>query len=194
MRGHLLGTALLRGLAAPPTAETHELRRRLLDLVVRYPGLHLRELARQAELPASHAQYHLRVLERNGLVAAERQSENLRYYPTKASPVGDVPSVAPADRELLQLLRRPAVFGILLNLLTDEALSLSELGRRCRVTPSTMAYHLDRLSARGLVERREGEGEWRLTEPDRVRAVLLVHEPPPDLVAGFLDAWQRLGP
>jgi predicted transcriptional regulator len=182
-------------LAAAPAPETHALRLRLLDIVVRYPGLHLREVARQAEIPASHAQYHLRVLERNGLIAAERQGENLRYYPTKATPVGDVPALGTADRELLQLLRRPAAFRVLLHLLSDGPLALSELARRCRVTPSTMAYHLERLRARDLVGREGEDGLlWRIREPDRIRALLLAHDPPPSLIEGYLDVWQRLGP
>lgn len=190
------GPILAWSLAASDPPEAHELRRKLLDLVVRYPGLHLREIARLAELSVPHAQYHLRVLERNALLASQRQGENLRFYPTKASPVGDVPTLSAADRDLLHLLRRPTVFGLLVHLLVEAPLALTDLARRCRVSPSTMSYHLERLLGRGLV-RREGEtgaSLWNLTDPDRVRALLLSHEPPPALVAGFLDAWQRLAP
>lgn len=184
--------ALLLALGLSP--ETHALRARLLSLVVQYPGLHLRELARMSDLPASHAQYHLRVLEKSGLVASVKQERHVRYYPTKATPVGEVPALGIRERELLQLLRRPAVLRILVVLLLEGPLPLIALSRQCRVTPATTHHHLERILPYGFVVRDEASGAWMLKEEVLVRRLLFEYEPPPSYVEGFLDTWQRLGP
>lgn len=148
-----------------------------------------------SSLAASHAQYHLRVLEKAGLVAATKQERNLRYYPTKATPVGELPALGVRERELLHLLRRPAVLRILVVLSLEGPLPLAPLSRHCKVTPATILHHLGRILPFGLVEHREEAGRplWALREAELVRRLLVEYEPPPAYLEGFLETWQRLG-
>lgn len=192
--GHRLGLGLL--LAFGPEARPHALRRLLHSIVVEYPGLHLREFARMANLPASHAQYHLRVLEKTGFVACVREGRKLRYHPTQATPVGDLPALGPKERRLLDLLRRPAVLQILVVLLLDGPLTISELAGRCRVSSPTIHHHLARVAPSGLVGRQPESGSlrWEVPDPALLRRLLADYEPPPAYVAGFLETWQRLAP
>lgn len=188
------GSGLVLLLALASASEQTGLRRRLLDEVQKYPGLHLRELARALGIPPSHAQYHLRVLEKTGLVAVERQEGYLRHYPTKATPVGNLPHLGAHERGMLRLLRQPAILRILVVLLLDGPLALAELGRRCGVTPATSWHHVQRLSREGIVERSPAPEplQWRVRDPELVRRLLIEYEPPPAYVEGFLEAWQRL--
>lgn len=183
-------------LALNPDPQAHALRRRLLDTIHEYPGLHLRELARMTDLSAQHAQYHLRVLEKVGAIASVRERQQVRFYLTQATPVGDLPTIGARDRELLELLRRPATLQILVRLLLDGPLTLSSLARKCGVTPATTYHHLERIQRLGVVGRSPDAPppRWSLVEPERIRSLLVQHQPPPRLVEGFLEAWQRLGP
>lgn len=149
-----------------------------------------------ANLSASHAQYHLRVLERTGAVACVREGRNLRYFPTQVTPVGELPALGAEERRLLVWLRRPAVLQILVFLLLEGPLTLAELAARCRVTSPTVHHHLERIASSGLVDQsaRSGSLRWELRDPILVRRLLAAYEPPPAYVAGFLDAWQRLAP
>lgn len=169
-------------------------RERLYELVVQYPGVHLRELARLAQVAASHARYHLRVLEKTGRVSSVAAGRNLTFYPTRASPVGQLATVGPADRRLLVLLRRPAVLRIVVVLLLEGPLTLTDLAKRCGLTPPTVHHHLVRLAAAGLMEPAAvSDGKsWALRDVDLVRRLLATYEPPPAVVAGFVESWDRL--
>ena len=178
-------------LAATPT----DLRLRVLDAVQRFPGLHLREISRMLEIPPSHAQYHLRVLERTSFVRVVKEAAHVRYFATSSTPVGPMPALGSRERESLALLRKPMVLKIVVFLVLEGSLTLSDLARRCGITPSTVLHHLHQLERAGLVQRLIQPGsEWRLVDPVATRTLLLAHEPPPRYLEGFLETWQRLSP
>lgn len=156
----------------------------------------MRELARQAGIVPQHAQYHLRVLERLGLVHADREGGHVRYHATQDSPVGPLPALGERERSVLSFLRRPTPFRLLVLLLVDGPGPLTRLAQGAGLAPSTAHEALDALRERGLVDR-DGTGpgaRWSAVDPPVLRALLLAYEPPSALVEGFLDTWRRLGP
>jgi predicted transcriptional regulator len=63
----------------------HSFRHGLLRLVRAEPGIHLREVARRMGLTTNNAAYHLRVLEKHGLIRSERWNGKRVYAPAVAS-------------------------------------------------------------------------------------------------------------
>lgn len=172
-------------------------RRLVFGLIEDHPGLHQREIARLLRLTPSNVEYHVRQLVRAGLVQAETDAGFVRYYATVESPDGVARSVGPVSREerkRLSLLRQARPLEIVAHLLLEGTLTLGELANRMGIAPATLTYQIKKLESVGLVERyREGkERRVRLSAREETVRLLLDHEPPQDLVAGFEDLWDEL--
>lgn len=169
-------------------------RRRTYQALVEFPGLHLRELARQLKVDPNHAKYHLRYLERHGLVSSRREGGYLRFFPRAQGPIGPTDLVGAADKRILALLRQPLPLHLVLILLEEDEATLGELRLRAGVAASTLLYHVRKLEASGIVttDRRGRDRRYRLVEPDRLMDHVLRYRPPDALVRGFLEAWEQL--
>jgi predicted transcriptional regulator len=61
----------------------HPQRRRLSEWIQHQPGIHLRELAQRLGTAVTNTQWHLRKLERAGIVRTEKAHGRRLYYPTQ---------------------------------------------------------------------------------------------------------------
>lgn len=167
-------------------------RRRVYDLIGKHPGLHQRELARQLGLRPSHAEHHLRHLERSGLIHRQPDARFVRYYQSVSAPGQE--GVGRADKRVLALLRQARPLEIVARLLQD-AMQMQDLAAAMNISSATLSYHGKRLEAANLVKRwREGNQWWiGLGDREQVIGVLLAYEPPTGLVAGFEDLWNDVG-
>lgn len=162
-----------------------EIRRQLLRAVERFPGLHLRELARHAETSEALASYHLQALAEGGHIESRVEGQNLRFFPK------NVASPPEADRELLGLLRRPIPLQIAVLLIEQGTARNQDLAKRLHLAKSTVSYHVTNLVATGLLEHDDATGETRLRDPKRVERLLLRWTPPQDMTDRFGSLWRR---
>lgn len=158
-----------------------EARRRLLDRIGQYPGLHLRELAREAGMSEQLAAYHTDRLEAEGLVRSHPESGFRRFYPMRR------PEPSEEERKLLEMLRRPVPLQVALHLLRAGSASHKQIAASVGLAKSTVSYHLSRMEAEGVVRRRDGR--IRLRRPRQVERVLLQWRPPPSLTSRFAELW-----
>jgi len=172
-----------------------ETRRRVFLAVQRYAGLPLAGLAKEAGLDEDLVRYHVRVLERAGMARTEEEGGMRRVYPLEATPYGTVSPLTPEQRQLLGVLRRPAVLRAVVALLDRGPLAVGELALACGVRPSTASHHLRSMEQAGLVhvESKGRERIVQLRDRDGVLRLLADHPPPRDLVQGFVEAWDDLG-
>lgn len=172
-----------------------EARRRLYEHVKRYPGLHLREIARATGLEMNHAKYHLLYMQRHGLVSSRRDEGYWRFFPREESRMGWHDEVSPQAKGALALLRRPVPLHVTLLLLEKGEMNQTQILERVGVAASTLHYHLAHMERAALLvsERRGRERMCRLVDAELVAALLMRYRPPPALVADFLDAWDALG-
>lgn len=171
-----------------------DVRRRIYQWVHEYPGLHLREIARDLGLQPNHAKYHLLYLQRNGIVSSRREGGYLRFFALEGGPLGPRESVSPSDKAILAFLRRPVPLHIVLALLDAGPLGLSALASAVGVARPTLHYHLGMLQRAGVVEVRQ-RGRDRvchLVGPESLVSQLVRYRPPDALVRGFLEAWEAL--
>lgn len=159
-------------------------RRALLALVGRYPGLHVRELARQASMSEALALYHLDQLVDQELVEAVEDGNYRRFYPRQG--------VAPLeeDRELMAWLRRRVPLQIALLLLEKTSATHQQLTDSLGLAKSTVSYHLSALEKAGFV-RRDDVDAFVLQNPRKVARLLTRWEPPQDVTSRFGALWQR---
>lgn len=165
------------------------MRRRILNLVNQYPGLHLRELQRRAHTSAMLVEYHLNVLERLGLVTSQEEGGYRRFFPARDARV----PLGKTEKVWLGLLRQPIPLGVALYLLENQEAAHKELADVVPVTKSTLTYHLKNMEGAGVILRDPPGGRaFRLADPDRVLALLRAYQPTPDMVAAYGEMWHQI--
>jgi predicted transcriptional regulator len=162
-----------------------DIRRRLYALVQSYPGVHVREAARQLGTSMALVEYHLNLLREHGLVTVQKDDRYARLYPV------DAPAPKPADREAVGLLRQRLPLRITLCLLDDGPQKHKDLAEALGLGKSTLSFHLRKLEAAGLV-RKADDGSFAAKEPSRVLRLLLAFPPTKDLRDEFADVWLSL--
>lgn len=125
-----------------------ETRRRVLEYIQKNPGVTFRKLAEELNLGIGNLQYHLNVLEKNGLI--------------KSRKVGGKRYIFPAEFEkeyeaLLQVISNKTQRKILLLLATGSK-TQTEIAKKLNLTQATINYHMKILSKNNIVEReRDGK-------------------------------------
>ena len=160
------------------------IRRKILKFVEKFPGLHLRDIARRADLSEALAGYHLQALERERFVQSRFDEFYRRFYPVSG------PSLTAADQQLLGILRQRVAADVAIHLLEQSPSTQTTLTKKLGLSKSTVSYHVSKLEASGLVVA-SAEG-IRLKDPDRVRRVLLTWRPPTDVTDRFAEMWRKL--
>lgn len=161
-----------------------DIKKRLVRLVETYPGLHLRELAREADVSEALAGYHLDRLEADDHVRSEAEAGFRRFYPV------DAPAPTADERELLNILRRAVPLEIVVYLLEEGASVHADVTDQLGLAKSTVTYHVSNLRDAGIVERLD-DGRFALSDPRRIERLLIRWEPPEDLTDRFADLWRK---
>tara|TARA_B100000315_G_C14509407_1_gene556239 strand:+ start:385 stop:903 length:519 start_codon:yes stop_codon:yes gene_type:complete len=163
-----------------------ENRRQLFDLILRSPGLHLRELQRQLDWVMGQLEYHLDRLEDAGLVQAEKERQFKRCFPSE---------LAPADRNILGPLRQEAPRQVVLQLLQAPS-TPSELSRQLKIPLSTLSEYLKTLLESDIATVKQ-EGRVRtysIRNPNQILNNLVTYRPSfiDSMVDRFLDTWLEM--
>jgi predicted transcriptional regulator len=142
------------GRQEPETVAAHPQRARIIALLRDRPGLHLRELQRQLNLSRGVADHHLRKLLQAGLIS-ERASHGYRCFFVRGT----------LDRRLMEAvpaLRSDGASRILSAVVSRPGQGLEDLARSTSLTSQTVAYHVRRLQAAGLLTQTRGERAHRV--------------------------------
>jgi predicted transcriptional regulator len=166
---------------------TTDLRATILDLVRRFPALHVREIERHLALPDRLAAYHLAGLAHDGLVQRVQDRGYVRFYASDAG-------FSPAEMRVARILRREHAYKIALLLLRTKQLSPGDIATALGLARATVSYHLALLTKADLLERRDAGRKryYSLREPQRTRALLHDLPPLPGAVDEFSSLWDDL--
>ncbi|MGQ0536965.1 MAG: winged helix-turn-helix transcriptional regulator [Methanobacteriota archaeon] len=164
-------------------------RARILEVVRRYPGIHVREIERQLGVSSALASYHVRKLAEAGRIRIETQGEFHRCY------AEDAPGTrrrTAEDERLLGVLRQPAALKIVLLLLSEERVQNKDVAERLGITKGTASYHLANLVEEGIVRRAsEGRG-FELVDAEGLHDLLADFSPAPGVLEEFAALWDDL--
>lgn len=163
------------------------MRRRILQTIDRFPGLHLREIQRRVESSVHLVEYHLNVLERLELVTSREEKGHRRFFPAR----GKRDDLTETERGWLALLRQRVPLGVALHLLDRGESTHGEIADLVPVTKSTLTYHLKNMEKAGLVTR-DPSKHIRLADPPRVLGILRAYRPTPDLLASWAEMWTTI--
>ena len=165
-----------------------ETRRRFIALIQKYPGLHVREAARQLGEDQALLAYHLPKLVEAGLVIEEKGARYSRLFPTRA---GRPVPASPQERKMLAVLREPIALKTVLFLLDNGPARHGQLATGLGMLKGHLSYHVGKLQKAGVV-RRTATGEIELENRTRMLRLLLENEPTKDLLDRFLSLWNTL--
>jgi len=162
---------------------------RLLEVVNLLPGVHLREVQRRTGLGLGDTVYQLQKLESMGLIDSERHGGYRRYYPVDINVV---------DRRILSVLLNPNRRLIILLLLVEQALNVSDLAAKLRLGKSTTLWHLKILESKGLVNCpvcSPDSAVWHLKDPVNAKRILSRFNVSAldRLSESFLQSWDLVG-
>jgi DNA-binding transcriptional ArsR family regulator len=118
-------------------------KRKIYDLILKNPGLHLREISRKLRIPKTSLRHHLRYLEKNKLIITNFENRYKRHYILDEN--------GQKEKEILSLFRQEVPRNILVYLLFCTWGSKIELSRALEKYPSTIEFHLKKLKKAGII-------------------------------------------
>ena len=150
------------------TDERSESRRtQILTFITEHPGAHLRKIRRELNLAMGVIQYHLYALEKERKIISRRRGFYKRFYPTLV--FGD------RELEIMDVLGQETERDLLLFLMQNPNASQKELSGYARVSPSSINWHMQRLTKARLIETtREGANVKYLVKVNRVEILTLL--------------------
>jgi len=120
-----------------------EIRRVIYNHILKNPGVHLREISRELQIPKSTLTYHLNFLRKQDLIVEKSEGKFKRYYITQK--VGNL------DKAILSLIRKNIPRSILLFLFLYPGNSRIEIGNDLGKSPTTISYHLQKLVEKEVI-------------------------------------------
>lgn len=148
--GKLLGggAGLVAGYARVHGEEIlqHPGRQEVYERVKAAPGVSFHQLCAQVSFGASTLTYHVRVLEKNGFITSLKDGRYLRFFDRHSG------EYARERKNAVSTLRNPATAAIARHIREHPGVAQRDLAQRFMVTPSTVSWHVKRLSQVGLVQ------------------------------------------
>ena len=163
-----------------------ENRRRIYDLLLKNPGLHLSKIAELLNIRISLAEYHLLFLEKHNIIITISETGYRRYY-IKGVTIG------PKEKRILAVLRQEIPLKIVLFLLKNQNATHKEILERFEIAKSTLSYHLKKLVNRGIIniQMLNNEKTYKVMNENEIM-MLLIRFKPYRLLDGFKDIWADL--
>lgn len=119
-------------------------RKKIRDIVLNYPGLHLNELSRKLDLSKTTINYHLKYLEKHDQIIAKSDGRYIRYYVRN--------KVGETDKKIINFFRQDTPYRIILFLILRPNPSQIEISKCLNRHPTTISFHLDKLLQIGMVK------------------------------------------
>ncbi len=135
--------------AATPFITTVESKALILEQITKTPGIRYRELLRQTGLANGTLEYHLKMLEKLYRVKVERhEGRRARYYPI---------SFSSDEAHIIGYVRNNVARQIVYFIQRHDLCTFGEIVDYIKKAPSTVSWHLKRLSEGGIVSVRYGQ-------------------------------------
>jgi predicted transcriptional regulator len=130
-----------------------KIRSNVHNYILKYPGLHIRELSRKLGLPKSTLIYHLRYLKKYGFLEEKIDKFYVRYYASG--------NIDRSYKKILDLFRQETSRRVILYLALNKFASIGEISEHLDKHRSTVSYHLNKLANVGILECYKIDGEKR---------------------------------
>jgi len=147
-------------------------RERILEIIKRNPGCHLRQIKREIQATNGTTQYHLFILEKERKIVSVRSGRYRRFYTGLL--------FNEKDHEILSMLLSDTIREIIVFLIERPGSNQKQICEHISLSTPTVSWHLKRLKASGLItESREGRSvTYSLTiDPAQVLQIMKTCRP-----------------
>ena len=163
-----------------------ETRRELFELITDFPGLHFREILRRLDISSGNLNYQLNYLIKHEIVVAISDGNLKRFY--------IVGKIKGREKRILACLRNETLRGLVLYLILNPNSQFNEIANHFDLAPSKLAYHLNKLVAKDIIEK-EKKGRttiYRVVDEEAIANVLITYRPSflDAVVENFIEAWR----
>ena len=132
-------------------------RNKIIDLILKEPGIHFNELLRKTEIAAGNLVWHLDILETYKVVGKKRIGNFIAYFPYyQKNPISNLD---------LQLSKSKLTLGILEMIEKEPGLWNSIITKHFKVDHKTIQYHINKLKDLNLIHFRS-EGRKKKIYPN----------------------------
>lgn len=163
-------------------------RRKIFEIVSRFPGAYLREIQKEAGLETGVLEYHLEYLVKKGILSSEIDGRYRRYFVSE--------EVHYLDRKILGLLRQRIPRGIVMHLLLNPSCRFQELLKKFHISKSTLSFHLKKLTRAGILDEETVGREkcYNVSDAEKVSRILITYKSSflDDAVDRFAEVWMEL--
>jgi predicted transcriptional regulator len=162
-----------------------ETRRKIYDLIVKNPGLHLSKISSLLNIRKSLIEYHLLYMEKNQILSSLKEVGYTRYYIA-----GETGS---REKKFLSIMRQELPLRIVLYLLKNSNVRHKEILENFAIAPSTLSYHLKKLvDGEIIMVSADGEEKRYIVKDEKETIGLLIRYKPFNLFDSFQDVWKDL--
>ena len=153
------------------------------EAIRKHPGIHFNKLVRSLDIAPGQVQYHTRQLQEAERILSEPFYGRRHYYP---------PDLDHWERRALALLRRETTGDIVAYLLQNGPTHPDMVAADLEIARSTLEWHLDRLIATGIVEKRRENTRVTLVVASPNKTVQLLQSADPTLRKRLVGRFERL--
>ena len=142
-------------------------RRKIYEEIVLNPGLHFRELQKRLDIPTGMLEYHLSVLEREGVIVSKMDGKYKRFFANT--------HMSRDERRIMGALRSEIGRRIVIFLLENGRSRHADMAESLGIRGSTLSYHLTKLVKSGIIGREEEGREvfYFVIDPEKVAATIV---------------------
>jgi predicted transcriptional regulator len=147
-------------------------RKKIYQFVLNSPGHHLRSIQRELAIPLVTLKYHLRMLEKSGLVITRKDKYYTRYYTTEKA-------LSENEKKLISYLRQEHQRKILLFLIDKPNSTFSNMLENFKLPQSTLSFYLTQLVDAGLVIKQKSgkESLFSVSNAESIMKLLITYRP-----------------
>ncbi|MHA1821678.1 MAG: winged helix-turn-helix transcriptional regulator [Promethearchaeota archaeon] len=152
----------------------------IYKLIEENEGMHFRMICRKLDRKMGVVQYHISVLEKEGLIRSVKDGRYKCFFVTNKNrdplvyrPYTELNQEQKKVRQnMVTSMRRVTPSNILTNLATHSKVSHQELAKLCNVSPQAITFHCQKLSNMGLIDSiKEGRQKY-YTLTDAAKEIL----------------------
>lgn len=146
----------------------NESRRKIYQVILSNPGIHLRELQRVVGMPLSTVDYHLNYMVKKEIILRDQNRGIIRCF---SKPFND------AEKRIVSALRQKRMREIVFVVLRDHKVRFKQLLDQLPLPRSTLAFYLIYLVEHSILSRERvgAENIYRLVDEDRVAKILITY-------------------
>ena len=166
-----------------------ENRRRIYQLVSKFPGMYLREIEKELGLAIGVLEYNLSYLERAEILSVEREGNRKRYFVKEDISYGDKATIA--------ILRQEIPRRIVVHLMLNPKSGFQDVLEQFNISKSTLSFHMKKLTEASIVgSEKEGRStNYYVIDPDNTARVILTYKASflDSVVDRFAEVWGDMG-